>query len=46
MRVWRLLRDGYRWWMVPVLVLLVGAAVAIVALTGLSTVSAVHYTAL
>lgn len=45
-RVWGSLRDGFRWWMVPVLVLLFGGLLALVVLTGMSTMSAVRYTAI
>ena len=46
MKLVRLLVDGFRWWMVPALVLIVGGIVALVALSGLAMMPAVHYTAL
>jgi hypothetical protein len=45
MALWRTLVAGFRWWMIPALVLLLAALIGAIALTGLSSGPAVRYTA-
>jgi hypothetical protein len=42
----RWLADGFRWWMLPVLLLIVGLLLGLVLLAGMGSVSAVNYNVL